>query len=111
MIHGVHQIFSYSCQGLGHVPRLSCMALSLPVPRWAGRNADLPSDNNISTAVRVNIAFVVTFFKEYSTSFLLVCRWFFALVVLKLLMFKICVIIDISKIEFFIFSGTERDKL
>ena len=32
----------------------------------------------------------------------------FALVVLKLLMFKVCGIIGISKIEFFSFSGTER---
>ena len=32
----------------------------------------------------------------------------FALVVLKLLMFKVCAIIDFSKIEFFDFSGTER---
>ena len=50
-----------------------------------------------------------TFFKEYSTSFLMVCRLIdFALVVLKLLMFKFCVTIGISKIEFFNFSGTER---
>ena len=34
----------------------------------------------------------------------------FPLVVLKLLMFKVCVIIGISKIEFFNFSGTERVK-
>ena len=34
----------------------------------------------------------------------------FALVVLKLLMFKVCGIIGISKIEFFYFSGTERVK-
>ena len=31
----------------------------------------------------------------------------FALVVLKLLMLKVCVIIDISKIKFFNFSGNE----
>ena len=50
-----------------------------------------------------------TFFKEYSTSFLMVCRLIdFALVVLKLLMFKVCVTIGISKIEFFNFSGIER---
>ena len=50
-----------------------------------------------------------TFFKEYSTSFLMVCRLIdFALLVLKLLMFKVCVIIGISKMEFFNFSGTER---
>ena len=47
-------------------------------------------------------------FLEYSTSFLMVCRLIdFALVVLKLLMFKVCVIIGILKIEFFNFSGTE----
>ena len=34
----------------------------------------------------------------------------FALVVLKLVMFKVCVIIGISKIEFFNFSGSERVK-
>ena len=34
----------------------------------------------------------------------------FALVVLKLLMFKVCGIIGVSKIEFFYFSGTERVK-
>ena len=52
-----------------------------------------------------------TFFKEYSTSFLIVFRLIdFALVVLNLLMFKFCVIIGISKIEFFRFSGTERVK-
>ena len=34
----------------------------------------------------------------------------FPLSVLKLLMFEICVIIDISKIEFYNFSGTERVK-
>ena len=41
----------------------------------------------------------------------MVCRLIeFALVVLKLLMFKVCGIIGISKIEFFYFSGTERVK-
>ena len=41
----------------------------------------------------------------------MVCRLIdFALVVLKLLMFKVCVIVGISKIEFFNFSGTERVK-
>ena len=34
----------------------------------------------------------------------------FAIMVLKLLMFKICGIIGISKIKFFNFSGTERIK-
>ena len=41
----------------------------------------------------------------------MVCRLRdFALVVSKLLMFKVCVIIGISKIEFLNFSGTERIK-
>ena len=39
----------------------------------------------------------------------MVCRWIdFAFVVPELLMFKIYGIIDISKIEFFNFSGNER---
>ena len=81
------------------------------MPRWAGDNADPLSESNILKTVRVNIAFAATFFKEYSTSFLMVCRLIdFPLVVLKLLMFKVCVIIGISKIEFFNFSGTERVK-
>ena len=50
------------------------LTLSLPVPRWADDNIDLPSDSNILKTVRVNIAFAATFFKEYSTSFLMVCR-------------------------------------
>ena len=41
----------------------------------------------------------------------MVCRLIdFAHVVLNLGMFKVCVIIGISKIEFFNFSGTERVK-
>ena len=61
--------------------------------------------------VRVNIAFARTFLKEYSTSFVMVCRLIdFPLVVLKLLMFEVCVIIGISNIGFFSFSGTERVK-
>ena len=41
----------------------------------------------------------------------MICRLIdFALVVLELLMFKVCGIIGISKIEFFNFSGTERVK-
>ena len=51
------------------------------------------------------------FFKEYSTSFLMVCRLIeFALVYLKLLVFKVCVIIGILQIDFFNFSRTERVK-
>ena len=50
-----------------------------------------------------------TFFEEYSIRFLIVCKLInLALVVLKFLMFKVCGIIGISKIEFFNFSGTER---
>ena len=33
--------------------------LSLPVPRWAGDNTDLPSNSNISKTVTVNIAFTI----------------------------------------------------
>ena len=41
----------------------------------------------------------------------MVCRLIdFALVVLKLLMFKVCGSIDISKVECFNLSGTERVK-
>ena len=41
----------------------------------------------------------------------MVCRLIdFALVVLKLLMFKVCVIICISNIEIFNFFGTKRAK-
>ena len=41
----------------------------------------------------------------------MVCRLIdFGLVVLKLLMFKVCGIAGISKIEFFNFSGNERVK-
>ena len=84
------------------MPWGSCLILSLPVPRWAGHNTNLPSDSNIWKTVRVNIAF----------SFLMVCRLIdIALVVLKLLMFKVCEIIGISKIEFFNFFGNERVNL
>ena len=49
------------------------------------------------------------FFKEYPISFLTVCSLTdFALVVLKLLMFKVCGIIGISKIELFNYSSNER---
>ena len=51
------------------------------------------------------------FFKEYSTSFLTACRLIdLALVVLKLVMLKVCVITDLSKFEFFKFSCTETVK-
>ena len=52
------------------------------------------------------------FFKEHSISFLMACRLIgFVLLVLKLLMFKVCGIIGISKIKFFNCSGIERVKL
>ena len=61
--------------------------------------------------VEVSIVFIGAFFKEYSVRFLTVCRLIdFALVVLELLMFKVCGIIGISKIEFFNFPGNERVK-
>ena len=51
------------------------------------------------------------FFKEHSTRFLTICRFIaFALMVLKFLVFKVCVITGISKIGFFNFSDTERVK-
>ena len=85
------------------------LTLLLHVLGWAGHNTDLPSDINISKTVRVNIAFARTFFKENSRSFLIVCKSIdFTFVVLKLLMFQVCVIIGISKIEFFNFSDTDR---
>ena len=83
----------------------------LPVPRWAGDITDLPSESNISKTVGVNIEFTETLFKEYSISFLMRCRLIdFALVVLRLLIFKFCGIIGVLKIELFNFSGTERVK-
>ena len=88
--------------------KMFALNLSFPVPHWAGDNTDLLSDSNISKAVIVNIAFTRTFFKEYSVSLLMLWRLTdFALVVLKLLMFKVCGIIGMSKIEFFNFSGTD----
>ena len=86
-----------------------CLTLSLLVPCWAGDNTDLPSNSNISKTVKVNNPLTRTFLKEYWISFLMTCELIdFALVVLKLLIFKVCGIIDVSKIEFFNFSGTER---
>ena len=55
----------------------------LPVPRWAGGNANLTTSSNILKAVRVNIAFTRMLFKGYSRSFLVISRLIdFALVVL-----------------------------
>ena len=57
-------------------------------------------DSNISKTIRINIVFKITFSKEYLISFLMVFRLIdFAIVVLKLLMFKVCRFIDTSKIE------------
>ena len=78
------------------------LTLSFHVPRWAGDTTDLPSNSKISKAVKVNTT--RTLFKECSISFLIICRLIdFAPVVLKLLMFKDCGIISISKITFFQF--------
>ena len=81
------------------------------MPCLAGGNISLPSDSNILKAVRISIDLATAFSKEYSTSFLMVFSLIdFALVVLNLLMFEVCVIIGISKIEIFNFSGAERVK-
>ena len=59
----------------------------------------------------VNIVFTETFFKEYLISFPIVCMLIgFELVVLKVLMFKVCGNIGISKIKVFNFCGTEMVK-
>ena len=51
------------------------------------------------------------FFNEYLVTFLIACRLIdFVLLPLKLLIFEVCGIIGISKIEFFKFFGTERVK-
>ena len=72
---------------------------------------DLTSNSNISKTVRVNIALTKTIFKEYLVSFTMILRLtYFALAVLRLLMFKVFGNIGISKIEFFNFSGTEMVK-
>ena len=77
-----------------------CLTLSLPVPRWVGDNTDLNSNRNISKTIRINIVFKMAVFKEYSIIFLMVFRLIdFALVVLKLLMFKVCRLTGTSKIE------------
>ena len=73
---------------------------------------DLSLNSNILKMVTVNIAALTRkFLKEYSIIFLIVCGLiYFVLVVLKLLMFKICGIIGISKSKFYNFSGTEKVK-
>ena len=81
------------------------LTLWFPIPRRVDDNTNLSLTSNIRNTVNVNIAFTRKFFKEYSISFVKVCRLIdFALVVFKLLMFKVCGIIGISKIKFFIFS-------
>ena len=90
---------------------IETLTLLLHVRRCAGNNTEPPSDSNISKTVRLNIAFPATSFKEYSTSFVIVCRLTeFALAALKLLIYEVRVTIGISKIELFNFSGTERVK-
>ena len=86
------------------------VALLFPVLRWVGDHTDLPSNSNIFKTVKHFL--YKLFLKERSISFLMVCRLIdFTFVVLKLLMFKICGIISILKIEFFHFFGTERVNL
>ena len=77
------------------------LTLSLPVPRWAGDNTVLHTTSNISKTISVNIAFTRRFYKEYSISFLMVCRLIdFLFVVLKLLMFKIVELLASQKPSF-----------
>ena len=53
-----------------------------------------------------------TSFKEHSISFLIISRLIdFTLMILKLLKFKVCEIIGISKIESFKFSSTGKVKI
>ena len=81
------------------------LPLSLPVPCWAIDSTKLRSNSNIWKTLRVNIVFTRTFSKEYLISFLMVCRLIdFALVVLKLLMFKVCGILTSQKSSFSIFQ-------
>ena len=95
-----------------HWNAMGCLLNPFAPCALPGHNTNLPSDSNIWKTVRVNIAFSWIFLKEYSTSFLMVCRLIdIALVVLKLLMFNVCEIIGISKIEFFNFLGNERVNL
>ena len=81
------------------------------MPCWAGGNINLPSDSNILKTVKISIYLATIFSKKNSASFLMVFSLIdFALAVLKLLMFEVCVIIGISKIEIFNFPGAERVK-
>ena len=84
------------------------LTLSLPVSRWAGANTNLPSNSNIWKTVRVNITLTEP---EYLISSVKITRLInFAIVVLRLLTFKVCGIIVISKIEFLKFFCTKRIK-
>ena len=69
----------------------------LPVPRRAGDNTDLPSDSNVSKMVRANIAFTKHIFKrmfnELSNGMQVDRLW------TVVILFKVCGIIGISKIE------------
>ena len=83
------------------------LTLLLLVLSWVGNNTKLPLNSGMSKMVRVSIAFKETFLNKYWITFLIVCRLIdFALLVLKLLMFKIWEIIGISKIKFFYFCTT-----
>ena len=74
LIEGKFSLSASLNETVPHVPYkyFSSLVLLLPVPCWAGLPTDLPLDRNISKTVRVNIAFSVTFFKDYSTTF----KWF-----------------------------------
>ena len=75
-----------------------------------GDNTDLPSNSNISKTARVNSFYSNVYqiiFDKLSNGMQLID---FALVFLRLLMFKVCGIVGISKIEFLNFSGTKRVK-
>ena len=74
---------SCTCYELLFLALKLLITLTLTGTRYTGPNTDLPSNSNISKTVIVNIIFTATFFKEYSISFLMICRLIdFALVVL-----------------------------
>ena len=50
------------------------LILWFPWTCCVGPNTDLPSNTNISKTVRVNIVSTITFFQEYSVSFLMICK-------------------------------------
>ena len=51
------------------------LTLSLPGTRCVGPNTDRHSNSDITKTVRVNIVLTRMFFKVYSISFLIICRW------------------------------------